>query len=225
MSRHPSGSIVLALVLASAAGLCVAEACGGTTVVDGGAAGGGGSGASSSGNGGAGASSSSSGSSTSSSSSSSSGVGGGTEGLCALACDQIDACLEPGVDCEARCQASAAGCVQQHSDWLECFQALSSPTCAFPEACEGELAALLACRGVFQTAATCGALPGGDCDCQVSDMDFNSYGAVCTKNGAANDCTCTFGTQVLGDCSFDGATQCDPFRNCCRTLLFVPGFP
>jgi len=99
--------------------------------------------------------------------------------------------------------------------------------CRFPQDCQTDLDVLLGCKGVMTTGGACSGGPGGSCSCDVTDTMSNSYGSMCNKTGPGtpNECSCTFNMQMIGRCSFPGPPECDPFSNCCRLLLNVPGFP
>jgi len=213
-----------------AAGVLLAEVvaaggCGGKAVVDPPAEGTGGS-TSTSTSSGTGGTTSSSSTSTSTSTTSTSGTGGGPGSLCMEACSKVDSCLSVGTDCTASCQAGMDECVADQDDYLMCvIDEAGGPECGPIPECADAMMGLLACKNITEMGGGCGVNPNGDCECQIQDNQDNLYEAYCSGSPGGSKCECFFNFEPVGQCSYTGPPDCDPFNNCCAALIFVPMLP
>jgi len=187
--------------LLPALGLALAAACGGKAVIDDqpSAAGGG---------------------SSSSSSSSSSGAGG----RCAQACTLLAGCLDTP-SCASRCASVGAQCKGPQGDFLQCLldEHVDEFACNLPDVCFVKLYDFAACTGHAQTGGACDGPSDQGCSCTVSDEQGKSYSMSCTAEGGTQICACTDDGVTIGSCTQPGWNECDPYADCCGTLLFVPG--
>lgn len=148
----------------------------------------------------------------------------GLGSLCERACTAIQSCLAIS-DCVSHCEQSPETCMLQQDAFLSCIAEHTTPgRCDMPPDCIDELANYQSCRGLVLPSGYC-VNYSGDCTCEMTDAQHNTYEFGCEPEGRGSQCRCGFEGQTIGSCSSPNIPACDPLNDCCATLFNVPGYP